>query len=144
MQRRMVDLMRGEGLPYGERLRTCNSRFAQELGKWADSRGEDGIHDAIYRAYFAENRNIGEVEELVRIAETVGLPGEEARDVLMERCCRDAVDADWVKARRYGVTGVPTFVAGSHGVVGAQPYDVLEQLVRAAGATLRSSSPSSP
>ena len=99
MQRRMVDLMRGEGLPYGERSRTCNSRFAQELGKWADSPGEDGIHDALYRAYFAENRNIGEVEGLVRIAETVGLPGDEARDVLMERRFRDAVDADWVKAR---------------------------------------------
>jgi len=27
---------------------------------------------------------------------------------------------------------VPTFVAGRHGVVGAQPYEVLEQLVKQA------------
>jgi hypothetical protein len=27
----------------------------------------------------------------------------------------------------YGITGVPTFVAGRYGVVGAQPYEVLEQ-----------------
>jgi len=30
------------------------------------------------------------------------------------------------------VTGVPTFVAGRYGVVGAQPYEALEQLVRKA------------
>ena len=35
-------------------------------------------------------------------------------------------------SRRYGITGVPTFVAGRHGAVGAQPYEVLEQLVRRA------------
>ncbi|MGH8722840.1 MAG: DsbA family protein, partial [Burkholderiales bacterium] len=34
------------------------------------------------------------------------------------------------KSRAYGITGVPTFVAGGHGVVGAQPYEALEQLVR--------------
>ena len=35
------------------------------------------------------------------------------------------------------VTGVPTFVADRHGVVGAQPYEVLEQLVEKAGAPRR-------
>jgi predicted DsbA family dithiol-disulfide isomerase len=36
-----------------------------------------------------------------------------------------------------GITGVPTFVAAGRGVVGAQPYEVLERLVRAAGAKSR-------
>ncbi len=134
MHQRMADLMRAEGLPYGERSHTYNSRLAQELGKWADSRGAEEIHDAVYRAYFAENRNIGDVEELVKLARSVGLPEDEARDVLKERRFRSAVDADWSRARQYGVTGVPTFVADRHGVVGAQPYDVLERLVVAAGA----------
>jgi len=30
------------------------------------------------------------------------------------------------------VTGVPTYVAAGHGVVGAQPYEALEELVRQA------------
>ena len=42
---------------------------------------------------------------------------------------KDAVDADWMKSRQYGVTGVPTFVAGGAGAVGCQPYEVLEQLM---------------
>ena len=52
-----------------------------------------------------------------------------AREVLEKRTFKAAVDADWALSRRYGVTGVPTFVAGRHGVVGAQPYEVLEELV---------------
>jgi predicted DsbA family dithiol-disulfide isomerase len=53
--------------------------------------------------------------------------------VLEKRTFKDAVDADWKLARRYGIRGVPTFVVGDHGVVGAQPYEALEQLVRKAG-----------
>ena len=143
MDQRMAALMRAEGIPYGERTSTYNSRLAQELGKWADTRGVEAIHDAVYRAYFAENRNIGDIEELVRLARSVGLPEDEARDVLMERRFKEAVDADWAKARLYGVTGVPTFVSGKHGVVGAQPYERLEQLVSAAGAVPLRQSPSS-
>ena len=36
---------------------------------------------------------------------------------------------DWKLSRHYGITGVPTFVVGRHGVVGAQPYEALEELV---------------
>ncbi|MGI9379381.1 MAG: DsbA family oxidoreductase, partial [Methyloligellaceae bacterium] len=39
------------------------------------------------------------------------------------------VDADWAKSQEYGVTGVPTYVANGYGVVGAQPYDALEQFL---------------
>ena len=81
-----------------------------------------------------EGRNIGDIEVLVDIARGVGLPEDQARTVLVERTFRDLVDQDWQKARRYGITGVPSFVAGGTKVVGAQPYDVLEQQLRAAGA----------
>jgi predicted DsbA family dithiol-disulfide isomerase len=74
---------------------------------------------------------------LVELAASVGLPAEEARAVLTERRFKDAVDADWAKSHQYGVTGVPTFVAGGYGVVGAQPYEVLEQLLDRAGARRR-------
>jgi predicted DsbA family dithiol-disulfide isomerase len=138
MHRRMKGLMDQEGLPYGRRTHTYNSRLAQELGKWADTvPGGEALHDALYRAYFVDARNIGDPEILVEIAQAVGLPGEEARKVLAERRFRDALDADWAKSRDYGVTGVPTFVAGGHGVVGAQPYEVLVQLLEKVGARRR-------
>jgi len=130
MHAQMKARMDAEGLPYGERTMTYNSRLAQELGKWADTQpGGEAIHDALFRAYFVEARDISEPAVLLDIVARVGLPVDGARAVLERRTFRDAVDADWELSRRYGVTGVPTFVVGRQGVVGAQPYEVLEQLV---------------
>ena len=122
-----------EGLPYGRRTHTNNSRLAQELGKWADTQpGGEAIHDLLYRAYFVDGRNIGDVGVLLQIAAAAGLDQVAARTVLEERTFQGPVDDDWAISRQYGVTGVPTFVAGGYGVVGAQPYDVLETLVQKA------------
>lgn len=129
--------MDAEGLPYGDRRRTFNSRLAQELGKYADERGLPQIHDALYRAYFVEGLNLAQPDVLLKVAAQVGIPLEEARRVLEQRTMRAAVDADWARSRSLGVTGVPTFVIDGQGVVGAQPYDVLRELVESTGAKRR-------
>jgi predicted DsbA family dithiol-disulfide isomerase len=130
MQADMKARMEAEGLPYGERTMTYNSRLSQELGKWADTQpGGEAFHDAMFRAYFVDARDISQPAVLLDIAEKVGLPVEAARDVIEKRTFRDAVDEDWKLSREYGITGVPTFVAGRYGVVGAQPYEALVQLV---------------
>jgi predicted DsbA family dithiol-disulfide isomerase len=135
---RMKGLMDQEGLPYGRRTHTYNSLLAQELGKWADTQpGGEALHDALYRAYFVDARNIGDPAVLLEVVKSVGLQADEARAVLAERRFKDAVDADWARSHDYGITGVPTFVAEGHGVVGAQPYEVLEKLLEKVGARRR-------
>ncbi len=135
MHAQMKARMDAEGLPYGERSRTYNSRLAQELGKWADTKpGGEALHDALFRAYFVDARDISRPAVLLEIVEQVGLPVAEAREVLEQRTFKAAVDEDWTLSRQVGVTGVPTFVAGRYGVVGAQPYETLEELVRRAAA----------
>ncbi len=126
------------GLPLGERKRTYNSRLAQELAKWAESKQKgDPFHEAVFRAYFVEARNIGKVDELVMLAKTMGLPEKEARSVLESRTFEEAVDADWKRSRDLGITGVPTFVIGRQEMVGFQPYEALEQFVVKCGANKR-------
>jgi predicted DsbA family dithiol-disulfide isomerase len=133
MHAQMKARMDAEGLPYGERTMTYNSRLAPELGKWADTQpGGEALHDALFRAYFVEARDISQPAVLLEIVGRVGLPLDGAREVLEQRSFKEAIDRDWELSRRYGITGVPTFVAGRHGVVGAQPYEVLEQLVKQA------------
>jgi predicted DsbA family dithiol-disulfide isomerase len=133
MHAQMKARMEAEGLPYGDRTMTYNSRLAQEVGKWADTQpGGEAIHDALFRAYFVEARDISQPAVLLEIAQQVGLPVDGAREVLEKRTFKDAVDADWKLSRQYGITGVPTFVVGRHGVVGAQPYETLEQLLEEA------------
>ena len=119
------------GLPLGERKKTYNSRLAQELGKWAESKGKgDEFHEALFRAYFVDGKNIGKAEVLVDLAKSVGLPEKESKKTLQSRTFKDAVDSDWARARELGITAVPTFVIDHHAVVGAQPYEVLEQFLK--------------
>jgi predicted DsbA family dithiol-disulfide isomerase len=132
----MKALMDDEGLAYGRRTHTYNSRLAQELAKWADTQpGGEAIHDAMYRAYFVEGRNISDAEVLLQMVAEIGLDVGAATAVINDRTFSDAVDEDWGLSRAYGVTGVPTFVADGRGVVGAQEYNVLVRLLEAGGAT---------
>jgi predicted DsbA family dithiol-disulfide isomerase len=122
-------------LPLTDRTRTYNSRLAQELAKWAESQGkEDEFHHTIFRAYFVDGKNIGRIDELVTLAASIGLPANEARDVILARRFREAVDSDWVQSHALGVTAVPTFIVGDQRIVGFQSYQVLEQFVIDSGA----------
>lgn len=138
VQNRIADLMAEEGLPYGTRTMTYNSRLAQELAAWADIL-PDGhkIHDALFRAYFVDNVNLAMSSNLVEIVERIGLPGATAHRVLEQRQFRQAVDDDWQRSRALGITAVPTFIVADRGLVGAQPYEQLHSLVSQAGAARR-------
>jgi predicted DsbA family dithiol-disulfide isomerase len=138
---RMKENMDREGLPYNaERNMSYNSRLAQELSKWAENKGKGGeIHSALFRAYFVDVKNIGKLAPLVEIANEVGLPADEATDVLMSRTFKQSVDDDWRRCAAYGVNAVPTFLAGRYMMVGAHPYESLEQLVQKANEEARES-----
>ena len=130
MQRRLLQLAEVEGLPLAERARTCNSRRAQELGKWAEAHGKGAaFRSAVYEAFFVEGRNIALVDELVRIAEIIGLPGDEARVTIINESFAAAVDSDWQRARELGVSAVPTHLCGEKRVVGFAPYDDFVRLI---------------
>ena len=134
----MKSLMDEEGLAYGRRTHTYNSRLAQEVAKWAETQPEgERLHGALYAAYFVEGLNISDREVLLDLVGRVGLDAGVAAVVIDERTFSPAVDEDWSLSRSYGMTGVPTFVADGRGVVGAQDYMVLQQLVEAAGAAKR-------
>jgi predicted DsbA family dithiol-disulfide isomerase len=124
--------MQREGLPFNaERSMSYNSRLAQELAKWAETKGKaEEVANALFRAYFVDVKNIGQAAVLTKIAEETDLPADEARDVLLSRRFKDAVDDDWRRCAAYGVNAVPTFLAGRYIMVGAQPYEELERLVQ--------------
>jgi len=135
---RMASLAAEMGLSYTDRTHTYNTRRAQELAKWAETKsGGEVFHDALFSLYFVDGRNLAETGTLLDATEISGLSRDEAQLVLDDRRFSDAVDADWAKALDYGVTTVPTYVIGGKGVVGAQSYEVIEALLRDAGAERR-------
>ena len=81
-----------------------------------------------------DGTNIGRKDALVSLAASLGFSSDEARRIIEERTYREAVDADWSRSRELGITGVPTFIMDDKRVVGAQPYEVLEALVKERGA----------
>jgi len=122
------------GLPFGERSKTYNSRLAQELGSWAESKNRgDAFHMAAFKAYFVDGKNIAKIPVLLGLAASVGLPREEADAVLSTRAFKDPVDEDWAISKARGITAVPTFVINQDKLVGAQPYETLKEFMAANG-----------
>lgn len=130
MQTRLRQAAATEGLPLVLRTRTYNSRRAQELGKWAESQGAgDLFHQAVYRAYFVDDINIALIDELVVIAESIGLPTDEARKVIETGSFATAVDADWLRSRELRVTAVPTHLYEGKRLAGFGAYEDFERLI---------------
>jgi predicted DsbA family dithiol-disulfide isomerase len=131
VRQRLHQVAQELGLPFSERKMTYNSRLAQELAKWAESKGVgEEFHRAVFRAYYVDTKNIGKVDELLRLAASVGLPQEEATGVLEQRPYREAVDADWSRCYDLRITAIPTFVIDREMIVGLQPYEVFEQFFK--------------
>jgi len=120
-----------EGLPFGKREKTYNSRLAQELGKWAESRGMgDPFHDAVFRACLVNGENIGKIRVLVELAQSMGLPPGEAEAVLKNRAFKAAVDRDWIRSETVGVKMIPTLFINGSSLVGARRYERMEAFLR--------------
>ena len=121
----------GLGLPFGERPRTYNSRRAQELGKWAETLGRgDEFHHAAFAAYFADGRNLADMEVLKEITGQAGLPSQDVEDIITSGRFSAAVDEDWQRCRQLGIQVVPTFRAGGRMMEGAKSYDSLVRFVQ--------------
>lgn len=107
------------------------SRKALEAAEVAREKGVyDRMHTALFRAFFEEGRDIGEVEVLLEVGESVGLDTDELRTALEERRYTEKVIGDEDLARKLGVDSVPTMFVAPDGappqagerITGAQPY----------------------
>ena len=103
--------------------------FAQQQGA---AQGND-VKERLLKAYFIENRFIGDVEELVLIAGEAGLDADAARTFVTDPSQLKAVaDAD-AQARGMGIGGVPYFIFNQKvAVSGAQdPASLLAAMQQA-------------
>jgi predicted DsbA family dithiol-disulfide isomerase len=126
------------GLPFRASGMIYNSRLAQELALWSESKNRgDEFHAAVFKAYFVDNKNIAEIPVLVELASSVELPGDEAAEILTNRTFKAAVDSDWALSREKSITAVPTLVINQDRLVGAQPCKIMEALMHENGVKKR-------
>jgi predicted DsbA family dithiol-disulfide isomerase len=131
----MTQRAAAEGLEFRfDLIRGCNTFDAHRLLHLAKDHGrQPEMKERLLRATFTEGLPIADKLTLVRLATEVGLPAAQVQAVLDGDVYADAVRADEQQAARYGITGVPFFVAdGKYAVSGAQPPEVLLQLLQRA------------
>ena len=119
---------------------TPNSHLALETAEYAQEIGHDGegLHRALFAAHFEGDADLGDLETLVAIGGEQGLDRDELRSVLSEGRYRSQVDERIAIARQIGVRGVPTFIFNERdAVVGAQEYEVFEQVLEQLGVPRR-------
>jgi predicted DsbA family dithiol-disulfide isomerase len=87
------------------------------------------FHDRLMDAYWSEATNIGEREELRRLAIEVGLDGEDVERVMADPSAYlDVVEGSTHQAYSLGINGIPAFLLDRQLIVlGAQPLDVFRR-----------------
>ena len=110
-------------------LRQPNTVDAHRLIAWAqdvDLTASGALIERLFRAYFVEGIDIGDIDALARLAGEAGFDATAARARLASDAGRKAIAAEEQRARALGVTGVPFFVFNQRlAVSGAQPSEVL-------------------
>jgi predicted DsbA family dithiol-disulfide isomerase len=126
---RVQELSEDSSLKLNRPSRISNSRLALQIAEFAKEKGRAReYHEAVFRAYWQEGKDIGDRELLFSLAAQVGLGPEELDAYLKSGQAAAEMSRHLQEAREYGIDGVPTFVIGSKMVVGAQPYEVLERV----------------
>lgn len=110
---------------------TSNSLLALEAAEYLEDHPlRDAFHRAMFRAYFTDLADIGEIDTVAAVAESVGIEGAPLREALVTRSMQNSVANALALARRLGVTAVPTFVLDEqYAIVGAQDYEVFSDVL---------------
>ena len=121
----------GLSINFDAMQRTPNTLDAHRLIHWAGIEGaQNGVVDALFKAYFEEGRDIGDHEVLADIADSNGMDGSVVRKLLASDSDAEDIRKRDAHSREMGVSSVPTFiVASQHAVPGAQPPELWQKVI---------------
>lgn len=108
------------------RLSLYISEFMREKGKF------DEFHELIFEKYWKEGKDIGDLSLLLDLAKSIGSNKNEIQSYIESDEPLNKLRKSNLELNRYGINGVPTFIIGDRIVVGAQPYEVFEKVIKKA------------
>ena len=119
------------GCEFGDVTLLSNSRKALEASELARDRGRHAaFHSAVFRAYFSEARDIGQLPVILDIAARVGLEPDGLLKALEQHRYEERLKKSRKEGELYDVTALPTFIFnGSDRIVGLRPIAVFRQLI---------------
>jgi predicted DsbA family dithiol-disulfide isomerase len=112
--------------------RIYNTFDAHRLLHWAEDSGQQhALKRALLTAYFTDGEDVSDHAVLARVAEAVGLDGNEARAILAGDRYAAEVRAQEQFFQRAGIHSVPAIIINrQHLISGGQPPEVFEQALR--------------
>jgi predicted DsbA family dithiol-disulfide isomerase len=121
----------GVSIDFEGMKRTPNTINAHRLIHWAGIEGrQTAIVSALFKAYFTDARDIGDVDVLINIAKGAEMDADVVKRLLSsDEDLRFIQDRD-KHSRKMGINSVPTFIiANQHAVPGAQPPELWAQVI---------------
>ena len=118
------------GLEYNRPEIVPNTRLALRMSELARERGlHQPFHDRLMEAYWSEATDIGDRDELRRLAAEVGLGAEEVERVIDDPTAYlDLVQGSTRQANSIGIAAIPAFLLDRRLLVlGAQPLEVFRR-----------------
>jgi predicted DsbA family dithiol-disulfide isomerase len=129
--RNIIAMAEGIGLAMRQPSVLTNSLLALEATEYAKDEGKASeFSHAVYRAYFQDQQNIGDLEVVLSIARQVGLDPIFVQEHLQAGTYANRIKTAQQEARTLGVSGVPTFIVGPAQIVGAQSPDVFVSMLK--------------
>ena len=135
MQANVCAVADGEGLCYNlDDTLSGNTFDAHRLLLWAATIGkEQELLEAMYSSYFEKSLPLFAHQDLVAVAQSVGIAPVDAMNILESDQFITAVNEDRELASRLGATGVPFFVIDmKYGISGAQPLEAFIETLNTA------------
>ena len=133
VEQHLTEVAAAEGLDFRFDIARSGATFdAHRILHLAAEHGlQDAMKERLLHAYFTEGELIGDHETLVRLAVEVGLPEDDARELLAGDSYAAEVRDEEHTAGELGISAVPTFVIDrALGASGAHPPDALLELLR--------------
>jgi predicted DsbA family dithiol-disulfide isomerase len=119
------------GLEFGDVKKTPNSHYALAAGEFAATQGLfEEFHERVFRAFFTETRDIGNIETLQELALDVGLDPHDLTRALRDGQYDELLEANKKEAAELGITAAPTFIfENNERIVGAQSIETFVRIL---------------
>lgn len=144
MFQHVTGMARAAGLDFHlEKAVATSTLRAHRLIQAAQAKGlGDTMEETLFKAFFTDGKDIGDLETLIELGEQAGLSEAEAKAAFTDDRFAQAVARDVEEARQLGISGVPFFVLDrKYGVSGAQPVEVFSQSLEKAFSDWRAQHP---
>ena len=127
MEEQLLAAGKGERIPFAfEKIQRTPNTFAAHRLVWyaAQQVKQDDVVEDLFRGYFLEGKDIGDLKTLAHVAVEAGLDRTETEEFLASDKGVVEVKAEEAVGHKLGIRGVPYFMLnGTYAISGAQQPD---------------------